>query len=101
MIKQQVSNMKRNTVENAEDRKIYMTIGANTRVYLMLRKKTQSQLARALGITPSTITQKMQGSVAWFASDVYRISEFLNVPIDKLYSTHAVNEFARAYEPIA
>ncbi len=54
-------------------------ISRNIRRALMLRSKNQSDLSRAFGVSPATISQKMHGICAWTIADIDKAGRYLNI----------------------
>ncbi len=92
--------MRRSSNLTDEDKEIYAVIGTNTKMYLMLKNHSQSELANLLGVSRASMSLKISGKIAWSASDVLKVSQFLNVPVERLYSREAVRSIAKAYGPI-
>lgn len=92
--------MRRGSNLTEEDKKIYAIIGTNTKMYLMLKDHSQTDLANLLGVSRGTMSNKILGKIAWSASDVLKVSQFLGVPVEKLYSETAVRTIEKTYGPI-
>lgn len=55
------------------------TISRNMRMALGYNAKNQSDLARAFGVSRTTISQKMVGKVNWTIEDMERAGRFLDI----------------------
>ncbi|MDF7663313.1 helix-turn-helix transcriptional regulator [Bifidobacterium sp. ESL0763] len=56
----------------------------NLRLLLMLRDRTQKDLAKAIGIAGATLSQKFSGRTRWNLDDIEKASDFLNVKPEAL-----------------
>lgn len=68
------------------DNDIDQTIGFNVHGLLYRRRNSQTQLALALGITPSVLSKKLRGESSWSAKQVAVTAAFLNVEPGRLYA---------------
>lgn len=55
------------------------TISRNMRIALGYNAKNQADLARAFGVSRTTISQKMVGKVNWTIEDMERAGRFLDI----------------------
>lgn len=51
---------------------------------LARRRKTQNDLAKALHLTPPSISRRMTGQTPWDLRDLEAASRFLRVPVSRL-----------------
>lgn len=47
--------------------------------------ETQASIARALGMSQPTLSQKLKGERTWSIHDLHRLSVLLGTPMDILY----------------
>ena len=52
--------------------------------WLLQEDKTQGHLAKELGITRQTLTERLRGRTQWKWSEVIEISRITNTPLDVL-----------------
>ena len=64
-------------------------VGANVRAAARIRHLTQSDLADALGLTQSRISDRMRGTVAFDINELGVIAEILDVPVADLFTGRA------------
>ena len=58
--------------------------GSTIRLLLTKRRCTQTDLARALGVTQPAISARLRGSVAFDINELVAVAEFLDVPLPSL-----------------
>ncbi|WP_454836321.1 helix-turn-helix domain-containing protein [Rhodococcus qingshengii] len=51
---------------------------------------SQTQLARAIGMSQQMLSQRMLGRVAFNVNELTAVAEFLRVPVEHLHCTTAV-----------
>lgn len=56
----------------------------NVRMLLTARGSAQSAMAEALGIQPGTMSNKIQGRIAWSLADIVRAAAFLETKPETL-----------------
>lgn len=59
---------------NLQDRVTY-----NMRVLIAIKQTTQRQLAKAVGISAPTLSQKFSGRTRWNMDDIEKAAEFFNI----------------------
>lgn len=52
--------------------------------WLLDTSHTKSQLADELGITPATLTNKLQGETKWYWREVCQLADYLGVNLNDL-----------------
>lgn len=57
-------------------------IAAEVRAEISRQKKTQIQIAEQLGMTQPQISERMRGVTEWRISELVRLAEWLEVPLD-------------------
>lgn len=67
------------------------TISRNMRIALGYNAKNQADLARAFGVSRTTISQKMVGKVNWTIEDMERAGRYLNIEPAWFLRTHDIN----------
>lgn len=69
------------TVENIENigLRLQQIISENMRIALGLRARSQSDLARAFGVSRATISQKINLRINWTVEDMERAGRYLNI----------------------
>lgn len=65
-------------------------ISSNVRVALALRDKNQSDLSRALGVSPTLISQKLRGVTSWTIADMANVGAYLDVDPSKFLDPHGL-----------
>jgi transcriptional regulator with XRE-family HTH domain len=61
-----------------------VTIARRVRAEMAAQQKTQVELARELGMTPVSLSRRMQGYVDFTATELARVARFLDVPVETL-----------------
>lgn len=59
-------------------------IGENVHQILWRRRIPQSLAARRTGMTGATLSRKLRGERAWYATELMDLSGYLDVPLDDL-----------------
>lgn len=67
------------------------TISRNMRIALGYNAKNQADLARAFGVSRTTISQKMVGKVNWTIEDMERAGRYLNIEPAWFLRTHDID----------
>lgn len=67
------------------DNDIKILIGQNIRIFRKLNNLTISDLSKKLGVKSVSLSYYERGLQAISAINLYKISEILNVPIEKFY----------------
>ena len=67
------------------------TISRNMRIALGYNAKNQADLARAFGVSRTTISQKMVGKVNWTIEDMERAGRYLNIEPAWFLRTHGID----------
>ena len=67
------------------------TISRNMRIALGYNAKNQADLARAFGVSRTTISQKMIGKVNWTIEDMERAGRYLNIEPAWFLRTHDID----------
>lgn len=67
------------------DNDIKILIGQNIRIFRKLNNLTISDLSKKLGVKSVSLSYYERGLQAISAANLYKISEILNVPIEKFY----------------
>lgn len=60
-------------------------VNAEIRAHMARRRVRQSDLADALGIHQSSVSERMTGKVSWNIDELDRIAGFLDLPITALF----------------
>ncbi len=60
------------------------TVAWNTKVMLAAQSKSQAELARVLGISRATMTNKLKGRISWSLLDAVKTAHFLGTSVDRL-----------------
>lgn len=63
------------------------TIAGEVRALLAKRRKTATDLAAILGITPHTAGRRLSGRVAFTVAELFIIASWLDVPLGEILST--------------
>lgn len=74
-------------------------ISTNMRLALALRKKNQSDLSRALGVSSGLVSQKMHGTTAWTISDMEKAGQFLKIAPAKFLEPNGLLVAGHGFEP--
>lgn len=61
------------------------------KAYRMLKGIKQEKIAKILGITLTTYSNKETGKTQFSLDEAKKISDYLNVPIEQLFFAHEVN----------
>ena len=67
-------------------------ISRNIRIALMINDRNQSDLARAFGVSPGTISQKMHGVCAWTIADIDKAGKYLRIDPFRLLDPNGLVE---------
>lgn len=70
------------------------TVSSNLKIQMALSGVTQGQLADALSVTQSSVSQKLRGVITWTLDDIARASKFFRVPPTSLVSSEAIDMLA-------
>lgn len=65
-------------------------VAANVRSEAARQMISQTQLARAIGMSQQMLSQRMLGRVAFNVNELTAVAEFLRVPVEHLHCTTAV-----------
>lgn len=65
-------------------------VASEIRAEMARQRRSQQELARALGWTQPFISRRLTGSVALSTDEIERIAEVLSVPVDQLVTARAV-----------
>lgn len=63
----------------------YQRIATTIRVALTAAGKTQAQLADAIPLPRSSLSERMTGLVDWRVGELYRAALFLEIPVAALF----------------
>ena len=74
-------------------------ISMNMKVALAIRNKSQSDLARSMGVSSGVISQKMHGTTAWTISDMEKAGEFLGIQPAKFLEPNGLLVAGSGFEP--
>ncbi|MGW9345875.1 helix-turn-helix domain-containing protein [Streptomyces albidoflavus] len=74
-----------NLVQMPERRPVNQRVGMNVHLIMMMRGKTQMELARVLGVTQSSASRRLSGLSPWTPDELEATAEFLNVSVGRLF----------------
>ena len=74
-------------------------ISTNMRLALALRKKNQSDLSRALGVSSGLVSQKMHGTTSWTIADMEKAGQFLRIAPAKFLEPNGLLVAGHGFEP--
>lgn len=60
----------------------------NIKMLLTLQSSKQKQLAKGIGISPTTLSDKISGKIRWNLDDIEKASDFLHVKPETLVAGH-------------
>lgn len=72
-------------------------LGNNIRAEMARKRKTQTQLAAMLGLSQSGVSERLNGRVEFSASQLYRVSEWLDVSVSALLPDPTYGASTRQY----
>jgi transcriptional regulator with XRE-family HTH domain len=84
-------------VAEASEMSLQEIVTRNIKVAMVLRNINQKELAKALGYTPSAISQKVTGRVDWNLVDIEKASGFLNVKPEALVAGHGFEPWTSGF----
>lgn len=58
-------------------------VGNEVRAELARQRKTQAELAAALGITPLTASRRLAGTAPFDTEELHRVAGWLGVPVEQ------------------
>lgn len=64
-------------------------VAAEVRAYLARQRKTQGDLAVALGISQQSVSRRMTGAQPFDVDELHRIAAWLGVPVSALLAESA------------
>ena len=68
-------------------------ISINVSLGMKLQGKGRTALSKALGLSESSTSRKLNGATAWSVADLVNAAEFLNTTPDKLMNNEFYNMF--------
>ena len=74
------------SIHDAEPRPINIRVGANVRIIMQLRGKSQADLAGLIHTTQSSMSRRIKGSTDWAPDEMQKVAQYLNVPVGRLFS---------------
>lgn len=59
-------------------------LAAEIRAHLARRQLTQHQLGEAIGLSPQSVSLRMNGRVPWTFEEVLKVAQWLEIPVASL-----------------
>ena len=73
------------TIAEMPQRPVNQRVGANVRIIMGLRNKSQAELAALIHTTQSSMSRRIKGTTDWAPDELDAVAEFLSVPVGRLF----------------
>lgn len=79
-----MTNITQSPAGSEEAVRFAQLVGSEIALLLHIRKRTRLELAALLGVSPQTITRRLNGDIPLDLDEVAKVAAWLNVPITRL-----------------